>query len=110
MPGKKLYANTALLSGATLLMTGIGLLFQAWLVRRIGAAGLADARTLYLLLTSLVTLLIAAAASTPLVRALYYRTAEKCRPLALALMAVTLVLCLAYLVYQSYNPFLYFRF
>ena len=76
----------------------------------IGAAGLADARTLYLLLTSLVTFLIAAAASTPLVRALYYRTAEKCRPLALALMAVTLVLCLAYLVYQSYNPFLYFRF
>ena len=52
MPGKKLYANTALLSGATLLMTGIGLLFQAWLVRRIGAAGLG----LYQLLGSVTAL------------------------------------------------------
>ncbi len=76
----------------------------------IGAAGLADTQTLYLLLTSLVTLLIAAVASTPLVRILYLKTAEKCRPLALALMTVTLVLCVAFLVYQSYNPFLYFRF
>lgn len=52
MLGKKLYVNTALLSGGTLLMTGIGLLFQAWLVRRIGTAGIG----LYQLLGSVTAL------------------------------------------------------
>ena len=76
----------------------------------IGTAGLAGSQALYLLATSLVTLLIAAVASTPIIRILYLKTAEKCRPLALALMIVTLILSVACLVCQSYNPFLYFRF
>ena len=36
----RLLRNTALLSGSTLLMSLIGLAFQAWLSARIGAAGL----------------------------------------------------------------------
>lgn len=49
---KKLWGNTALLSGATLLMTFVGLLFQSWLVRRIGTAGIG----LYQLLGSVTAL------------------------------------------------------
>ena len=37
---KGLIRNTALLTGSSLLMSGIGMAFQAWLVGRIGAAGI----------------------------------------------------------------------
>ena len=37
---KRLIVNTALLTGASLLMRCIGMVFQAWLAGRIGAAGI----------------------------------------------------------------------
>ena len=40
MRKKRLLKNTALLSGSTLLMSLIGIAFQAWLAGRIGAAGI----------------------------------------------------------------------
>lgn len=40
MRKKRLLRNTALLSGSTLLMSLIGMAFQAWLAGRIGAAGI----------------------------------------------------------------------
>ena len=49
---KRLWGNTALLSASTLLMTGVALLFQAYLARRIGTAGLG----LYQLLGSVTAL------------------------------------------------------
>ena len=39
MRKKRLLKNTALLTGTTLLMSLIGIAFQAWLAGRIGAAG-----------------------------------------------------------------------
>ena len=39
MPGEKLLKNTALLTVSALLMRGAGMLWQVWLARRIGAAG-----------------------------------------------------------------------
>ena len=38
--GRKLLVNTALLTAASLLMSGIGMAFQAWLAGKIGAAGI----------------------------------------------------------------------
>ncbi len=40
MLSKKLLKNTFLLTASSLLMSGIGMLFQAWLARRLSAAGL----------------------------------------------------------------------
>ena len=40
MPNRRLAANTALLTAASLLMSAIGLAFQTWLVGRIGPAGI----------------------------------------------------------------------
>ena len=37
---KRLIVNTALLAGASILMRCIGMVFQAWLAGRIGAAGI----------------------------------------------------------------------
>ena len=40
MQAKRLVLNTALLTSSSLLMSGIGMAFQAWLVGRIGPAGI----------------------------------------------------------------------
>ena len=70
---------------------------------------------LYLLLTSVPLLAVAAAAATPLASRLYKTVSDKLRELPLALADCTaiagcVVLCTAYLISGSYNPFLYFRF
>jgi len=79
-----------------------------------GVNGLADTRAMYGLLYWLPLLVIGFVGSTPFMKNRYLNLAQK-RPNALQWLApafclVVLVLCTAYLVDASYNPFLYFRF
>ena len=64
-------------------------------------------------LRNVVFIAILCIASTPLPRTLYYKFYEKnqlCRCILAVVAALGLVVCTAYLVDSSYNPFLYFRF
>ncbi len=65
------------------------------------------------LVSNLALLAVLIVASTPFPKKLYYRLFEKSavwRWVFAALGLAVLVLCVAYLVNSSYNPFLYFRF
>ena len=74
-------------------------------------AGLYDASFLYYLRNYLPILIIAAVASTPLVKNLWSRLNSKVWKVALpVLLCAGLILATAYLVDGTYNPFLYFRF
>ena len=56
-------------------------------------------------------MVLAAVASTPLMAGLWKKSSQRARQIVLpAALAVGLVLCTAYLVDATYNPFLYFRF
>ena len=67
---------------------------------------------LYLAISYLPILLVGAVACLPIWKKLYYKISEKKFTWVLegAVCAVVLLLCVASLVKQSYNPFLYFRF
>ena len=76
-----------------------------------------DGGGLYLLYTNIALLLIAAVGSTPLPQKLWHRVEGRlsAHPIPLGametcLVAVGMVLSIAFLVDASYNPFLYFRF
>ena len=76
-----------------------------------GGQGLYAGADLYRLVSYLPLLLILVVASLPLGRRLYQRLKPNPRfALAMVLCAAGLVVCTAYLVDASYNPFLYFRF
>lgn len=65
------------------------------------------------IVSNLALLVILVVASTPLPKKLYYRLWEKhtaARWVFAGLTLILLVICTAYLVNSSYNPFLYFRF
>lgn len=65
----------------------------------------------YALRSYAVTLVMLVLASTPLGRDLWHKLPEKAQKvLTPVLMLLSLVICTAYLVDGSYNPFLYFRF
>ncbi len=66
----------------------------------------------YEVVRNLVFLLILCIASTPLPKLIYDLNKEKAafRAVVSALCPLALILCVAYLVDSSYNPFLYFRF
>ena len=73
--------------------------------------GLTGGAVLYYLRSYLPMLLTAAAASTPLAKKLWDRLGEKPRLALLPILLLAgLLLCTAYLVDATYNPFLYFRF
>ena len=73
--------------------------------------GLASPSALYHLRSYLPMLLAAAVASTPLVAELGSKRSQRTRQVVLpACLLAALVLCTAYLVDATYNPFLYFRF
>ena len=76
----------------------------------LGTAGLGGGGTLYQWLSILITLLLATLASTPLLHRLYNLLREKAPAAAFITLLLGALFSLAYLVYQSYNPFLYFRF
>jgi alginate O-acetyltransferase complex protein AlgI len=76
-----------------------------------GSGGLISSDFLYYLRSYGVMLLILAAASTPLPKRLLDRLPERLKTFAApVLAAASLLLCTAYLVDGTYNPFLYFRF
>ena len=72
--------------------------------------GAASAASANVLLGYLPILLAAAAASTPLLKKLPLKKTAGAEALRIAVLAVLLLLCVAALVNQSYNPFIYFRF
>lgn len=80
----------------------------------IGANGFADAEGIYLLMSNFIMLLILAAVSTPRVFRLFLKLGRDRQGIRIAVQCVTymaiLLLCVACLVTDTYNPFLYFRF
>ncbi len=75
-----------------------------------GAHGIADITTLYHLRTSGILLLFGCLVSTPYPMEHFRKFLKKHMILALITVFGILLLSTAYLVYSSYNPFLYFRF
>ncbi len=79
----------------------------------IGTAAFASGLDIYNLARNLVFFAVLIIASTPIPKKIYYRLYEKSAAFRITAaaggIAATLV-CLAYLVDSSYNPFLYFRF
>ena len=87
----------------------------SYLGKMFGAHGTAlwQGSDLWLLLTNLVFLCILVIASTPYPKRLFWRLWEKSGVMRVGAAvggAALLLLCIAYLVNSSYNPFLYFRF
>ena len=83
----------------------------AYLATCFGGGALWSAGDLYYLGSYAVTLLVLAVASTTLGVRTWKKLPEKVQQIATpVLMLMALVLCTAYLVDGSYNPFLYFRF
>lgn len=78
----------------------------------VGANGLVDSEGLYLLTTNLLLLILLVIGSTPIVHRVYERVmAGRGKILANCVVyAAMFLLCIAYLVTETYNPFLYFRF
>lgn len=78
----------------------------------VGANGLVDSEGLYLLTTNLLLLILLVIGSTPIVYRAYERVmAGRGKILANCVVyAAMFLLCIAYLVTETYNPFLYFRF
>lgn len=72
--------------------------------------GAASGASANVLLGYLPILLAAMAASTPLLKKLPLKKTAGAEYLRIAALAVLLLLCVAALVNQSYNPFIYFRF
>ncbi len=86
----------------------LGMMFGA------GAHGVADRESLYLLTTNLVLWIILIIGSTPLTDVRYQHMLRRKKWNTTLLngivYAVLFILCIAYLVTETYNPFLYFRF
>ena len=77
----------------------------------LGGVPLTDGSFVYYLTSYLPILCVAGAASTPLGVKLFHKLPEKGRQAAgVALVLAGLLVCTAYLVDGTYNPFLYFRF
>lgn len=78
----------------------------------VGAHGVVDSEGLYLLTTNLILLIMLVIGSTPKVHRTYERIMSgRNRVLANCVVYATMfLLCIAYLVTETYNPFLYFRF
>ncbi len=76
----------------------------------VGTVGLIDTAALYYLRSNLILLIIGWIAAGPVPGKCFDKLTEKKPGAAVAVDAALFVLCLAYLVYSSYNPFLYFRF
>ena len=74
----------------------------------LNTAPIMNAETLYYLRSFLPVLVIAAIGSTPLAMKLWNRFSS--RTLGILVLIIGLILCTAYVVAGTYNPFLYFRF
>ena len=77
----------------------------------LGSVPLADGTFGYYLTSFLPVLCVAALASTPLGRAIYRSMGTRAQQaVCTVLVAAGLLVCTAYLVAGTYNPFLYFNF
>ena len=72
--------------------------------------GLADSTGLYLLKTNLLLIVIGMISCAPWLYNQFKRLLRRAPWAAVAVNIVLWLLCVAYLVYETYNPFLYFRF
>ena len=86
--------------------------FTAYIGAMFGASGTGAVWSdVYYLLSYLPLIVVMALASTPLAKTLYLKLGERARGVfCLCAVIAGLVLCTAYLVDATYNPFLYFRF
>ncbi len=75
-----------------------------------GEAGFANAYTLYLLRTNAILLIIGGIASAPVLMQQFETLSKRHSIISIILLLGLFVLCTAYLIFSSYNPFLYFRF
>lgn len=75
-----------------------------------GGVPIANSHTLYLLKTNLVFLIIGAVAATPEPIKQFEKLNKKSGVIGIALLMSLLLFSTAYLIFGSYNPFLYFRF
>ncbi len=98
--GWMLFANTS--------FTSLGQYFQ--MLFGLGGTQFVNATTLYFIRTSLILLVLGILFSTPIPHKLNERLLVKLPKLSVVLHVFLFLLCIAALVYQSYNPFLYFRF
>jgi alginate O-acetyltransferase complex protein AlgI len=77
----------------------------------LGGVPLVDAQLGYYVTSYLPILLVAAVASTPLGAKLYHKLKPRAAEVVCTVLVLAgLVVCTAYLVDGTYNPFLYFRF
>lgn len=76
----------------------------------IGAAGFADKTTLFLLRSNLILLVVSVFGSTQVMKGELDRMQKNFRWFGVAYIFVVLTISVSYLIFGSYNPFLYFRF
>lgn len=96
-----------------LLFVAEDLTFIGTYLSRMFTAPFADSVTVYDLVRNLVFIAILCIASTPLPKRLWYKLwdgSKVCRIGTAAVCCGVFILCIAYMVSSSYNPFLYFRF
>lgn len=74
------------------------------------SGGFADSTTLYFLKGNVILMIAGVLAARPAPAEFYRMFLGKHPVISLTVMAILFVLCISYLVYDSYNPFLYFRF
>lgn len=67
-------------------------------------------QSLYILRTSFIFFAIGIACSTPIIKEQFATLSEKSKFMAVFLVMLIFIISTGYLVYSSYNPFLYFRF
>lgn len=75
-----------------------------------GAGGFADGAFLYYLKSNLILLILSIIACSPILRKLLNKISRRSSIAALVICLLLFLICIAFLVYGSYNPFLYFRF
>ena len=111
---RHIYSMAAVIFGWLLFVIEDVSSIGAYLSRMFGGTGVfATQITVYELVRNLVFLTILILASTPAPKKLWYKLYSKGTPWRIVqsvVCAIAFVLCIAYLVDSSYNPFLYFRF
>lgn len=111
---RHIYSMAAVIFGWLLFVIEDVSSIGAYLSRMFGGTGVfATQITVYELVRNLVFLAILILASTPAPKKLWYKLYLKGTPWRIVqsvVCAIAFVLCIAYLVDSSYNPFLYFRF
>ena len=111
---RHIYSMAAVIFGWLLFVIEDVSSIGTYLSRMFGGTGVfATQITVYELVRNLVFLAILILASTPAPKKLWYKLYSKGTPWRIVqsvVCAIAFVLCIAYLVDSSYNPFLYFRF